>query len=665
LALHVCARGDGIRGSKDLRAEIGKFPNSTNERKQMSNKTLNKRIALVAVTALTAGLFSVVAPSAANAGYGSNVAAATGTNPAIAVADTLYIASAPATAKAVVIGASTTAIADSPATSAAKSLGILNVSDLAGGVTAGTTSTATMLSSGTLSVYVQSASGKYSSIVVTGGTISESSGDTLAADSTSATAGNQSTAANWGALIRPSSGVTQMTVRYYGGYAYATSDTASNTAVAANPTGATGLSLQGQITVTVTSASTVGAMSSAYSAVYGASGASDQSNIADDASYLGSAAFNTAMYLNIRVRDAFANGLTSTSGLLQVSATNGALVNLEASSASSAGTTTSDYATGAAPDNYMVRVDAPSNAPVLTTVTATYNGTVIGSKTMLFTGKVTKVELYGAAIGSTTANTTTNYAYYKLTDAAGNSTYTTVAGSAISAYPYSTLSANSAAITGAATTVTKSREFSLGTNYSTVTSGRVYFSCTSTAGKGKIGLTYANLDGSIVNSNVLDVTCAGDPVTYKASWDKTSYTPGDLATLTITAYDSKGNVANDVGTVTDSTDATKIPVVAIGGLDKTITGPTTGDALDQGVIKYKYTVGATEGSYSGKVSFPTIDARYASNVSAAGSDPVTVTLTVKNSTASVSNADVLKSIVALIASINKQIQALQKLILKR
>jgi len=660
----VCARGDGIRGSKDLRARVRKFLILTNERKQMSKKTLNKRISLVAVTALTAGLFSVVAPSAANAGYGSNVAAATGTNPAIAVADTLYIASAPATAKAVVIGASTTAIAASPATSAAKSLGILNVSDLAGGVTAGTTTTATMLSSGTLSVYVGTASATYGSIVVTGGSISESSGDSLSGDSTSATAGNESTVANWGALIRPSSGVTQMTVRYYGGYAYATSDTASNAAVAANPTGATGLSLQGQITVTVTSASTVGTMSSAYSAVYGASGATDQSNTADDASYLGSAAFNTAMYLNIRVRDAFANGLTSTSGLLQVSATNGAIVNLEASNAGSAGTTTSDYATGAAPDNYMVRVDAPSNAPVLTTVTATYNGTLIGSKTMLFTGKVSKIELYGAAIGST-SSATSNYAYYKTTDAAGNSTWSTVAGSAVSAYPYSTLSANAAAISGAATLVTKSREFSLGSNYSTVTSGRVYFTCTTSAGKGKIGLTYTNLDGSIVNSNVLDVSCAGDPVTYKAAWDKTSYTPGDLATLTITAYDSNGNVANDVGTITDSADATKIPVVAIGGLDKNITAPTTGDALDQGVVKYKYTVGATEGSYSGKVSFPTIDARYVSNVSSAGSDPVTVTLTVKNSTASVSNADVLKSIVALIASINKQIQALQKLILKR
>jgi glutaredoxin 2 len=42
-----------------------------------------------------------------------------------------------------------------------------------------------------------------------------------------------------------------------------------------------------------------------------------------------------------------------------------------------------------------------------------------------------------------------------------------------------------------------------------------------------------------------------------------------------------------------------------------------------------------------------------------------VKYSVKASTSTVSNADVLKSIVALIASINKQIQALQKLILAR
>jgi len=245
-----------------------------------------------------------------------------------------------------------------------------------------------------------------------------------------AAAGTNSDENNWGVVVKPNSGVSSMSIQYYSGYTMSGTDSTDFAAMQANPTGATGLSLQGQITVTVTSASTAGTLSSAYSAVYGASGATDQSNTADDSSYLGSAAFNTAMYLNIRVRDAFANGLTSTTGLLQVSATNGALVKLNASNASSAGTTTSDYATGAAPDNYMVRVDAPSNAPVLTTVTATYNGTVIGSKTMLFTGKVTKIELYGAAIGST-SSASSNYAYYKLSDAAGNSTYTTVAGSAV------------------------------------------------------------------------------------------------------------------------------------------------------------------------------------------------------------------------------------------
>ena len=44
---------------------------------------------------------------------------------------------------------------------------------------------------------------------------------------------------------------------------------------------------------------------------------------------------------------------------------------------------------------------------------------------------------------------------------------------------------------------------------------------------------------------------------------------------------------------------------------------------------------------------------------------ISLPYTVKSSTTSVTNEDILKSIVALIASINKQIQALQKLILKR
>ena len=98
------------------------------------------------------------------------------------------------------------------------------------------------------------------------------------------------------------------------------------------------------------------------------------------------------------------------------------------------------------------------------------------------------------------------------------------------------------------------------------------------------------------------------------------------------------------------------------------TGPLTGAnpasntaviANADGTSTYTLTVGTTSGltagTYTGVVEF---------TAPALG---VTSTPTYKLTTGgdTTSNADVLKSIVALIASINKQIQALQKLILAR
>jgi hypothetical protein len=65
----------------------------------------------------------------------------------------------------------------------------------------------------------------------------------------------------------------------------------------------------------------------------------------------------------------------------------------------------------------------------------------------------------------------------------------------------------------------------------------------------------------------------------------------------------------------------------------------------------------TAGTYTGIVDFTGLTA-----VAAVKSTPTYKLSTGGDTT---TNADVLKSIVALIASINKQIQALQKLILKR
>ena len=101
--------------------------------------------------------------------------------------------------------------------------------------------------------------------------------------------------------------------------------------------------------------------------------------------------------------------------------------------------------------------------------------------------------------------------------------------------------------------------------------------------------------------------------------------------------------------------------IAISGSNMTaVTAPSSGDTFDKGVKTYKFIVGATVGSYNMVVDLPSITA-----VSTVGQSSVTVAYKITASTTEVSNADVLKSIVALIASINKQIQALQKLILAR
>jgi hypothetical protein len=422
--------------------------------------------------------------------------------------------------------------------------------------------------------------------------------------------------------------------------------------------------LTGQITVTIAAASTAGAISPVYSFVNGVAAGSDISKEADMATYVGAAQYSSDMFLNVRVRDAYGTAVNSGSaGLLQVAATNGALVNLGASSGATVaadGTTTTAFVSTATPDNFMVQVSNPDVAPRITTVTVSFNGTVIGSKTMQFLGEVAKVTLYSPEIGNLSG--TSNAAYYKMYDASGAAVYSTGPLAANTAYTASAL-LNDPSVNGSgkASAITKVRTLEISST-SVITSGKVNYTCASTAGTGTIGVTYTNPSGTIVKSNALAVSCAGAAYTYSAAWDKASYIPGDLAKLTVTFKDSKGNLANAVSGVAN-TNTQDTPSFSIGGLDKTISGPTSADYIEDGVLSYTYTVGATEGTYTGKLIFPVVDARQVAVTGSATAVPVT--LTVKSASTAVTNADVLKSIVALIASINKQIQALQALILKK
>jgi hypothetical protein len=90
-----------------------------------------------------------------------------------------------------------------------------------------------------------------------------------------------------------------------------------------------------------------------------------------------------------------------------------------------------------------------------------------------------------------------------------------------------------------------------------------------------------------------------------------------------------------------------------------ITAPTSTDLFSAGKKTYKFVVGSTEGSYQLAIDLPKF------NSTTYSQSAITVGYKIAASSATVSNADVLKAIVSLIASINKQIAALQKALLRR
>jgi len=620
----------------------------------MSNKTIYKRIALVAVTALGAGLLSVTPASATNnnAAGGENVAP---------VANELNIAVATS-----ITGAATVSdTAEDGATERNFSLGLLaNSTGLHGSAL---TSTATMRADGEIVFYTKTDNNVAATFVITGGakfvTVAAEGTEfnNVSADRKQFVSGAATASTQIAFSVKPDAGTTSFTVGMHKSASLATIDQSKVNLVADGTTSKGDLIQQYNVTVATTSVS--GVYSSTYSYVQGqvsGSLAAPTTNVDASGSLTPANAATSLAYISFILKDAY-NVSLSGKGALVISASNGATVALGSTSSVSYAaasptllTAVSNYAAGTVT---VGRPAASANKAFSTTVSISWNGAVVGTKTISFRGEVAKLAVTVDSQGHAGAATTGGIMGTIIaTDDAGNVIYPGA----------NTLSAVSSTLNNKVTAVAihDDADSASGDNFADYD-----VTCAGTTGGLSAGSADAvqmqmtnPISGTVIKSNAVKITCGGSVATYAASLDKATYAPGDVATLTITGKDAYGNAANNLTDVVGS--AGTLMTIA-GGSGLTLIGPApeAGTAVKFnsgiGTRVYKFTVGTTEGDFAVAVSIPVVN-----GYSLGGADQA-VKYSVKSATSTVSNAEVLKSIVALIASINKQIQALQKLILRR
>jgi hypothetical protein len=599
----------------------------------MSTKTIYKRIALVAVAALGAGVLSVAPANAANnnAVGGENVAPAT---------DILNVAVAPSITGAAIVSSTP----EDGATERNFSLGLLAASTTL--TTSSLTSTATMRADGEIVFYTTTANDVAATFTVDGGTFGTvaaqgSAFNNVNASKTSFVTGAVTASTQIAFSVKPNAGATSMSVSMYKSGAM---DTITQTKVNNVQSGATSRgSLIQRYTITVAAASVAGIYSPTFSAVravlVGSAGAAETSNVDEALSTSIVNAASSVAFINVNLKDAY-NVTLDSLGALTMEATNGAGLAWNASGgASTTGFNLIAVATDTSGTLTVARPAAAANKPLSTTVTVKWNGAVVGTKTINFQGEVATVKASAPLIGALSATNTSAFEV-DYADAAGNAIYPSAGTAAVS---------SSLALDGSVSGL------SIGT-YTADDSALGSLTCGATPGAKAVKIQHVNsISGTVVTSNEWTATCAGNADTYTASWDKATYTPGSIATLTITFKDIKGNLANAydlIGngalvTVTGGPSATAVVIPA--NTDKPSSGP--------GTKTYQFVVGSTLGDFSAVVSVPDVNGVNGKNQTAG--------YKVANATTGVTNEDVLKAIVSLIASINKQIAALQKALLRR
>lgn len=330
-------------------------------------------------------------------------------------------------------------------------------------------------------------------------------------------------------------------------------------------------------------------------------------------------------YVNVLARDGYASTM-ATNGVLQATATNGAIVAWDADPSTQVSFAAK---TGVSGVLYVKQGTANADKPLSTTLTVSYNGTQFASKTITFTGAPASIVVSGVDIAQVGGSRTATYDFV-VKDSAGNQ----LAGV--------TPTADSTKITSQVTAISVAGASSA----TAVQTGG--WTCSSTSGSSTIRIKHTLPDATIIYSNDFVAACGSTVNKYTASFDKASYKPGEIASLTIKATDASGAKVYGGATLGAG-------VAISGGSLTAITAPTSADTFDtDGSRVIKFTVGNATGSFNAIVDLPA----YVSTDSAK---------TVAYSVASdeVSNATILKGIVDLIALMTKQVSSISNQVLPK
>jgi hypothetical protein len=549
----------------------------------MSTKTLRKRIALVAVAALGAGVLSVAPANAANTG-----------GAALALS----------------------------ATYGHKGL-LTNPTDSVTGV---------VTSDGEISFLVDAsgASGDLNMIKVTGATITSirTVGVALSGGTTA-----YGTNVALEVLVKPNAAGTNITVKSY------LEDEGTGVVEAAE--------LKGSWTIQVIAPGLSGVASASYHRINVVDSASSTYTGTTDTLYASSVSNGNEGLINIKLYDGLGNALSTDLETVSASVKSGdCLVGASGAQTLKFYSVTTSSGTG-----QVFTVQNTEDAPTVCVVEVSVNGVVVATKSITHQGAVKTIEVSSVEIADSGASAQTGLGYVVAKDSAGNSLgYVAIAEGTGANASVSTLTFTNSNKTGSGSTSVNS-----GAAASSVPTS-FGWTCSGVKGSATMTIKHTPSNGIAIHSAPFTAACNGDAVNYKASFDKATYVPGDIATLTITATDSAGAAANDqeaIGTATTYE-------VAIAGSNMTaVSAATNADTFTAGKKTYKFIVGSTEGSYQLSVDLPKF------NSTTYSQSAITTPYSIKASSSAVSNADVLKAIVSLIASINKQIAALQKALLKR